>query len=78
MHIPLHFCMHKIQKTIMAVRGYFWASLNSFKYLTEIPCHKLTNTNRLNFYLFTSTVWGWMTVEVTVQFHSSAGQLTAR
>ena len=42
MHIPLHFCMHKIQKTIMVVRGYFCASLNSFKYLTEIPCHKLT------------------------------------
>ena len=42
MHIPLHFCTHKIQKIIMAARGYFSASLTSFKYLTEIPCHKLT------------------------------------
>ena len=38
----------------------------------------IPNTNRLNFYLFTPTVWGWMTVEATVQFHSSAGQLAAR
>ena len=42
MRIPLHFCMHKIKKTIMATRSYFCASLNSFKYLTEIPCHKVT------------------------------------
>ena len=42
MHIPLHFCTHKIQKIIMAACGYFSASLTSFKCLTEIPCHELT------------------------------------
>ena len=42
MHTPLHFCTHKILKIIMAACGYFSASLTSFKYLTEIPCDKLT------------------------------------
>ena len=31
-----------------------------------------------NFYLFTPTVWGCVTVEASVRFHSSAGQSTAR
>ena len=77
MHIPLHFCTHKIQKIIMVACGYFSASLTSFKYLTEIPCDKLTKCQWTEL-LFTPTVWGWMTVEATVQFHSSAGQLTTR